>query len=152
MTNPGVLGSVAKPPHKYAYIHLSLVYDTVRWNPNGRITEVDKALDVTHDDKDTFFSAHVGITLRQVCVHRKEEEDANKKKRKRQSLLKKRVRKVVGCNKHVCKAFWNRMLCYLHGFQENMMCVKCRKKRGQRAGRLCSGCFEGKSGQQKEHA
>ena len=107
MTNLEALGSVVRDKTQYACIYLSLVYDTVRGNINGRITEVDKALDVTHDDKDTFSSAHVGITLRQVCAHRKEEEDANKKKRKRQSLVKKRVRKAVGCNKHVCEAFWN---------------------------------------------
>ena len=88
MTISGALGSVARPRQKYVYIHLSLVYDTVRGNPNGSITEVDRALDVTHEVKNTFTSAHVGIILRQVCAHRKEEEETNKKKRKRQSLLK----------------------------------------------------------------
>ena len=38
VTNPGALGSVARPQQKYAYIHLSLVYGTVRGNLNGCIT------------------------------------------------------------------------------------------------------------------
>ena len=133
-SNAGLNPKLSSPP-KFETIHTSFLYDVIRGNIQGCISEIDSVLD--SDPRSSSWCAQSAY-ISAICGY---DRPISRKHRKKHPGFY-RICNIQGCKSRIHSIYWTQGVCYSHGSKSDKLRVECNERTASRTGRLCRHCFK----------